>query len=319
VTTTESATQVVEPDGRSSWRRLTRRGAPRADAVDSPREPLTPFRFSVVVTLLTLLGLAAWFMFYFFVLSGVQEAHDQAVDYSHIRQELALATVPIGGAISAGSPVALMSIPRLGLYHVVVVEGTSSTQLESGPGHLPDTPLPGQAGYSVLLGRSSTFGAPFRSLPTLRAGNVIAVTTGQGRFIYTVADVRAPGDPLPPALGTGKSRLVLVTSQSRGWRHAWTPGQVRYVDANLTHGAVQQRPAGAPIATAVADQPFKGDDSNLIALALWLQLFVAFVAATGWAWLRWSKPQLWLVAAPAGLAILWGTTSAVAPLLPNLT
>lgn len=299
------------------WR--SQRGNRRATNEVRARRPTSPAQFSVVVTLVTVLGLAAWFVFYMFVLSGVQEAHDQRVDFAHIREELALATVPIGGVIKPGSPVALMSVPQLHMNNVVVVDGTSSTQLESGPGHLADTPLPGQAGYSVLFGRATTFGGPFGSLHKLRAGSIITMTTGQGVFTYTVADVRTPGDPVPAALAAGGSRLVLVTAQSRGWRHAWGPGQVLYVDANLTHGSVQPAPAGRPAAVPQADNAFQGDDSGLVKLALWLQLMVALVAATGWAWLRWSRPQTWLVAVPAALAVLWGVTGAVAPLLPNLS
>jgi hypothetical protein len=66
-------------------------------------------------------------------------------------------------------------------------------------------------------------------------------------------------------------------------------------------------------------QPFHGDTGKLIQVALWLQLLVLFVAVTGWAWVRWTKQQTWLVAVPAAMAILWCISSAVAPLLPNLT
>ena len=50
---------------------------------------------------------------------------------------------------------------------MVVVEGTTPGEPDAGPGHLRDTPLPGQAGVSVVFGRRATFGAPFASLPQL--------------------------------------------------------------------------------------------------------------------------------------------------------
>jgi sortase A len=267
------------------------------------------------VVLGTVLALAAWFVFYAFVLSGVQEQHDQRVSFAHIREELALATVPIGGVIKPGAPVALLSIPAVHLRNVVVVEGTNSAELEAGPGHFPATPLPGQAGDSLLLGRRSTFGGPFGSLSKLSPGSLIHVATGQGSFTYTVTDLRIPGDPLPSVLAADQSRLTLLTSHGGGWGG----GQALYIDANLTSGKIQPTPAGAPTVAPTTDLPFHGDDNGLVALVLWLQLMIVFAAATAWCWWRWTKPQTWLVAVPAGLAILWGATSAAMPFLPNLT
>jgi len=52
--------------------------------------------------------------------------------------------------------VALLSIPAIGISAMVVVEGTTPENLTLGPGHLRDTPLPGQAGISVIFGSSSS-------------------------------------------------------------------------------------------------------------------------------------------------------------------
>ncbi len=103
----------------------------------------------------------------------------------------------IGGAIPAGWPVALISAPQAGLHQVVVVEGTSSSVLQSGPGLLGDSPLPGQHGDSVVLGKGTTFGAPFAGITRLRHGDVITVTTGQGTFRFVVKDQRLAGARLP--------------------------------------------------------------------------------------------------------------------------
>ena len=54
----------------------------------------------------------------------------------------------------------MLDIPAIGIANMVVVEGTSPENLTLGPGHLRDTPLPGQAGISVVFGRRATFGAP---------------------------------------------------------------------------------------------------------------------------------------------------------------
>ena len=79
--------------------------------------------------------LAVWVLSYAFVLSGVQELRDQTVLYSQLRQQLSEATAPLGGSIQPGSPVFLLNAPSAALRNVVVVEGTTSADLTSGPGH----------------------------------------------------------------------------------------------------------------------------------------------------------------------------------------
>jgi sortase A len=106
-----------------------------------------------------------------------------------------------------GGPVAIMTIPRLGLKQLVV-EGSSPTDLESGPGHLSVSPLPGEFGNSVLLGRRTTYGAPLRDINKLKAGDYILVTTGQGTFTYIVSAVGR----VDPGSGTLDSRLTIVSS-----------------------------------------------------------------------------------------------------------
>lgn len=111
-----------------------------------------------------------------------------------------------------GGPVALLSIPRLGLTRLVV-EGSSPSDLKAGPGHLSVSPMPGEFGNAVLLGRRTTYGGPFRDLDRLGAKDQVYMTTGQGTFTYIVRDVArvATGD-VTPLQGTLDSRLTLVTS-----------------------------------------------------------------------------------------------------------
>lgn len=66
------------------------------------------------------------------------------------------------------------------------VEGVSVADLKEGPGHYPDTPLPGQAGNSAIAGHRTTYGAPFGNVDRLVPGDEITVTTIQGTFTYLV-------------------------------------------------------------------------------------------------------------------------------------
>ena len=264
-------------------------------------------------------ALALWFFLYALALSGLQESHAQHVLYTQLRYGLAQETVPFGGTIAPGTPVAYLSVPSIGLS-AVVVEGTSSADLSRGPGHLPDTPIPGQQGVSQIYGRSVTFGAPFGRVHDLRPGAIIWVITGQGTFGFRVLDVRGPGDPVPTSAQLGKASLRLVTSGSSGaWRNGWAPDEVIYADATLVSGQVQQAPSGRPTAVPAIDKPMAGDGNEGVPAFLWLEGLLAASWALGWAYTRWNAWQLWLVGAPVLLALLWGTTGAAMLLLPNLT
>ena len=154
----------------------------------------------------------AWMLLQMLVLGRLSEARAQHLLYLDYRTQLATETAPTGALdfddkpVAEGSPVALLSIPALGLDDVVVVDGTASGDLLNGPGHLRTTPLPGNVGASLVMGRSTTYGAPFGSIASLHAGDTIHVLGAQGPVTYTVTDVRRAGDPIPPPPTGAKAR-----------------------------------------------------------------------------------------------------------------
>jgi sortase A len=234
-----------------------------------------------------------------------------------MRERLALQTAPLGGDIAPGDPVALLTAPSLGLADVVIVEGTASGDLMSGPGHRRDTVLPGQSGVSVLLGRASLFGGPFSQLARARSGNAVTVTTGQGVFTYTVLGVRRPGDPLPAQLTGNQGRLTLVSAAGDGRFGALTPNSTIYVDA-LLKGDGQPTAPGRPGAVPQAERAMQGDPSALLPLALALPLLVGALVFTVIAFRRWGGWQTWVVGVPLVLLGLWMVSQAAVQLLPNL-
>jgi sortase A len=86
-----------------------------------------------------------------------------------------------------GGAIAHMVIPRIGVDKIVV-EGVSVEDLKRGPGHYPDSPLPGQPGNAAIAGHRTTYGAPFNRIDELEPGDEILVTTLQGAFRYTVSE-----------------------------------------------------------------------------------------------------------------------------------
>lgn len=281
-----------------------------------PTHGWTGWRIDVGRTFLVFALLVAWVLVYLTLLSPIEQRHAQRELYEQFRTELALATAPVGAPIDAGRPVALLSIPRVGMKDEMVVEGTGARQLKNGPGHLRGTVLPGQSGTSVLLGKALSFGAPFGSLDQLRVGDPITVTTGQGTFVYHVRGARHRGDPAPAPPAGSAGRLTLVTGLGSGWLAHYTPSDTIYFDADLDKGVGP----GLRSTKVANEQPMTTDigAGTLAELALALQLLLAAFVGTGWARLRWSKQAAWLVGVPSILAALWLVSSLGALLLPNL-
>ncbi|NLD75329.1 MAG: class E sortase [Acidimicrobiales bacterium] len=94
-----------------------------------------------------------------------------------------------------GDPIASISIPKIGVNDVMVVEGVGLDQLKRGPGHYQETPLPGQEGNAAIAGHRTTYGAPFHNVDKLENGDQITVRTMQGDFVYEVDSV-VDGDHL---------------------------------------------------------------------------------------------------------------------------
>jgi len=69
-----------------------------------------------------------------------------------------------------------------------IVEGVSVSDLRNGIGHMPNTPLPGQPGNSVIPGHRTTYGAPFHELDELVVGDIIEVETALGLNIFEVRE-----------------------------------------------------------------------------------------------------------------------------------
>jgi sortase A len=251
--------------------------------------------------------------------SALQEQRSQHQLYASFRGLLSPSSPiapQIGGVITPGAPVALINSPDAGLHNTVVIEGTSSSDLLKGPGHLRDSPLPGQFGQSLILGKSVTAGGPFRRITQLSKGDAITVSTGQGTFTFSVIDQRVGGDPLPP-VPTGGAILTLVTSTGSGFLGHFAPSHVVYVDA-LLQGKAVSAPVGRPVAVPIAELPGRSNPGAWPYLILWLQALIVAGVGSVWAWLRWGRWQTWLVGAPIILGVLWGISEEAMSLLPNL-
>lgn len=107
-----------------------------------------------------------------------------------IDEAVALAAVPVEAQnipidVQNGDALAKIEIPRIGVNDIVVA-GVDTGDLKRGPGHFPDTPLPGQLGNAAIAGHRTTYGQPFRNVDKLQVGDEIRMTTLSGVFVYKV-------------------------------------------------------------------------------------------------------------------------------------
>lgn len=124
-----------------------------------------------------------------------------------------------------GEPLAVVGIPRLGEdYSRVVVEGVSHEDLKKGPGHYPDTALPGQVGNLVLSGHRTTYGAPFADVDQLRPGDVVDVRVRYRTYHYRITgtvivspDAKDVLLPVPnrPGVAANERLLTMTTCHPR--------------------------------------------------------------------------------------------------------
>lgn len=108
-----------------------------------------------------------------------------------------------------GDAIARIRIPTIGVSEYVV-EGTDVESLRKGPGHYPETPLPGEPGTAAIAGHRTTYGAPFRRIDQLGSGQPITIDMPDGRFVYRVERTKIVDDQDLSVLDpVGYQRLVL--------------------------------------------------------------------------------------------------------------
>jgi len=107
---------------------------------------------------------------------------------------------------------AKLTIPRIDM-ELVSREGADPQSLENGPGHISETPLPGDTGRCTLSGHRTTYGSPFNRVDELVEGDLIYLETIKGElFIYAVTgmDIVNPED-VYILEGSAKKELLLTT------------------------------------------------------------------------------------------------------------
>jgi sortase A len=161
-----------------------------------------------------------------------------------------------------GGAVGRIVIPSIGASFVVV-KGTSTEDLESGPGVYPETGFPGVPGTTAIAGHRTTYLAPFRHIDALRPGNRILLNMPYAHLTYTVIGQRivAPTNVEAAVGRVGYTRLVLsactplYSAAKRILVYARLARTVPVGAARRLPGGALARPIEAPATTARAAHP----------------------------------------------------------------
>lgn len=227
-----------------------------------------------------------------------------------------------------GDPIGRILIPTIGV-DFYFVQGVDLDYLEDGPGHFPNTPLPGQPGNAALAGHRTTYAAPFHRLDELDPGDQVTVETFQGTFTYEV--LPQEGNPGEPPKGhfivaptqveilddAGDDRLTLMACHPK-----YSAAQRIVVSAELVGNPAPPTPLPQQDVVAntfVGEDLAGGDDRARLPAISWS---LAMVAVWVGAWLfgrRWPRGR-WLayaVAFPVWLVFLYAAFENINQLLPN--
>lgn len=126
------------------------------------------------------------------------------------RNRIAYLAAQLQHAARNGAPIGRIVMPSIGASFVMV-DGTDTSDLESGPGFYTATTFPGAEGTTLIAGHRTTYLAPFRHIDSLRPGDRIQLQMPYAHFTYTVVGHRVvqPQNVKAATAEVGYSRVVL--------------------------------------------------------------------------------------------------------------
>jgi LPXTG-site transpeptidase (sortase) family protein len=109
-------------------------------------------------------------------------------------------------ALEPGTVIGRIELPEIGVSSLIV-EGVGDRELDLAVGHIPGTPLPGQAGNVGLAGHRDTW---FRGLRHAEVGQRVVVTSPLGQHEYTIVSTRVVEPDAVDVLAGGPEETVLT-------------------------------------------------------------------------------------------------------------
>lgn len=94
---------------------------------------------------------------------------------------------PMAAPVENGEALAYMKIKRFGSDWLwTTLEGVDEETLTKGPGHYPNTPLPGEDGNTSFAAHRSSHGDPFLDFDKLQVGDVVFIAQSGAWWEYTI-------------------------------------------------------------------------------------------------------------------------------------
>jgi sortase A len=129
--------------------------------------------------------------------------------------------LPVPATPALGHALGVIQIPKIDLKKVVV-QGANPSELALGPGHIPSTVMPGQAGTFGVSGHRTTHGQPFYRLNELARGDTITFVTRFAVYTYKVTHLQVVSPTAVEVLnnvrgddGKPTAQIVLTTCNPR--------------------------------------------------------------------------------------------------------
>jgi sortase A len=115
---------------------------------------------------------------------------------------------PGGQRLTAhGAPVAHLVIPSIGLDEIVL-EGVDANALNSGPGHVPGSALPGERGNSVISAHRDRH---FSGFGSLKIGDLIETESASHDDRWRITALKVIDKDSPALFTTTDATLTLTT------------------------------------------------------------------------------------------------------------
>jgi sortase A len=209
-----------------------------------------------------------------------------------------------------GDAVAIIEIPKINVSKAVV-QGVGVEDLKKGPGHYPQTPMPGQKGNAAIAGHRTTYGHPFYDVDALKPGDDIFISTREGKFQYKV-DHSMNVDPHDVAVldATPDNLLTLTTCTPR-----FSAAQRLIVVSRLI-GTAREAPPPAPAAPIVRKAGLSGNQVAKGPAVQWGVMAALVFFGTWYIARRWRRWPAYLIGTPVFLFVLFFFYENVARLLP---
>jgi sortase A len=212
-----------------------------------------------------------------------------------------------------GDAVARLRIPKIGVDSIVV-NGVTRDDLRKGPGHYPETPLPGQEGNSAIAGHRTTYGAPFGDLDQLAEGDLILVRTLQGSFRFRVREqlVVKPSDvsvldPVPVnADQPDAGELATLTLTTCNPKYSAAQRLIIHADLAPDQVALPAPPAVSADQPKLTDEGLSGEEGSKLPAVI-AGAIAALIGALWWLFFhrhpRWTT---WIIGAvPFAIALFF--------------